>query len=125
MLGSMSATGIFLISRMSSAVANKMTPPTTFIRKTKSILAALWPFILIATVYMALRATVLNFNNSFNFYNSDTAFTTHFDMRLATFFKVLALYAGFIFTPLDSDVMYATSASLSERCSLPLPMWMR
>ena len=97
-------TGILLVAFIALTDYFFLTPSTTFIKKAKSILAALWPFIMIAVLYMALRATVLNFNNSFNFYNEDTPFTTHFDMRLATFFKVIALYAGFIFTPYDLRV---------------------
>jgi tetratricopeptide (TPR) repeat protein len=42
---------------------------------------------------------VLNFNNSFNFYNADNAFTTHPGIRLMTFFKVMVQYTGFLFFP--------------------------
>ena len=97
-------TGILLIAFIALADFFFLTPSTRFIKKIKTILTALWPFILIATVYMVLRATVLNFNNSFNFYNQDTQFTTHFDVRLATFFRAISLYAGFIFTPYDLRV---------------------
>ena len=97
-------TGILLVAFIALADLFFLTQPGTFIRKIKTILAALWPFILIAAIYMILRATILNFNNSFNFYNTDTAFTTHFDIRLATFFRVITLYAGFIFMPYDLRV---------------------
>jgi tetratricopeptide (TPR) repeat protein len=97
-------TGILLIAFIMLTDIFFFTTSTTLFKKALKIFTALWPFILIAAVYMALRATVLNFNNSFNFYNEDTQFTTHFDMRLATFFRVIALDAGFIFTPYDLRV---------------------
>jgi tetratricopeptide (TPR) repeat protein len=97
-------TGILLIAFITLADFFFLTPSTSFIKKAKAVLAALWPFIIIAGIYMALRATVLNFNNSFNFYNADTDFTTRFDIRLATFFRVIAMDAGFIFTPYDLRV---------------------
>ncbi len=61
--------------------------------------AAVWPFIVLALVYVILRGTVLNFHNSFNFYNEDNAFTGHPSIRLMTFFKAMTQYAGFLFFP--------------------------
>ena len=97
-------TGILLLAFLALTDFFFLTPSTAFFTKIRQILAALWPFILIAIVYMVLRATILNFNNSFNFYNQDTPFSTHFNVRLATFFRVLALDAGFIFIPYDLRV---------------------
>ncbi len=97
-------TGILLVAFIALADFFFLAPSTTFFKKVRDILTALWPFIVIAVIYMGLRATVLNFNNSFNFYNQDTQFTTHFDVRLATFFRAISLYAGFIFMPYDLRV---------------------
>ncbi len=74
------------------------------LKRLQEVLTALWPFILIAGVYLILRGTVLNFHNSFNFYNDPTPLTTHPEMRLWTFFRVLALEAGFIFLPYELRV---------------------
>ncbi len=68
------------------------------------ILKRIWPFILMAVVYLVLRATVLNFRNSFNFYDEVTPFTSNFWLRLGTFFRVIALDAGFIFIPYELRV---------------------
>ena len=62
-------------------------------------LKAVWPFLLIAIIYVYLRGTALNFNNSFNFYNEHNAFTDNIGIRLLTFFKACFFYAGFIFFP--------------------------
>ena len=97
-------TGILLVAFIALADFFFLTPQEAFIKKAGRVLAALWPFILMACGYILLRATVLNFNNSFNFYHEDTPFTTHFGMRLAAFFRAIALYAGFIFTPYDLRV---------------------
>jgi protein O-mannosyl-transferase len=65
----------------------------------KQTAAAAWPFIVLGLIYLILRATVLNFNNSFNFYNTNNAFTTHPSIRIMTFFKAMTQYAGFLFFP--------------------------
>jgi len=62
-------------------------------------MGATWTFIVIAIIYISLRATVLNFNNSFNFYNANNAFTTHPSIRLMTFSKAMVQYTGFLFFP--------------------------
>jgi hypothetical protein len=101
-------TGILLIAFIALVdfllINDEAGTPAGHYARIPRIIIRIWPFILVAAIYMALRATVLNFNNSFNFYNTDTAFTTHFDMRLATFFRVIALDAGFFFTPWDLRV---------------------
>jgi len=62
-------------------------------------LGAWWPFLTVAITYVILRGTVLNFANSFNFYNTANPFTTHISIRLMTFFKVMVQYTGFLFFP--------------------------
>ena len=55
---------------------------------------------ILAITYVILRATILNFSNSFNFYNENNAFTTHISIRLMTFFKAMVQYTpGFLFFP--------------------------
>lgn len=109
-------TGILLVAFIALADFFFLTPRETFFQKTGRVLAALWPFILMAGAYLLLRATVLNFNNSFNFYHEDTPFTTNFPIRLAAFFRAATLYAGFIFIPYDLRVerLVAPPASFLE-----------
>jgi hypothetical protein len=61
----------------------------------KSTFIKILPFVAIAGIYLWLRATVLNFAGSFNFYQQPIPF----DIRLATFFSALAWYVGFILFP--------------------------
>ena len=63
-----------------------------------------------------MRGTVLNFSNSFNFYNENNAFTTHPSIRLMTFFKVMVQYTGFLFFPYQLRVEreFAWAQSLLE-----------
>ncbi|MBI3314816.1 MAG: tetratricopeptide repeat protein [Candidatus Omnitrophica bacterium] len=75
-----------------------------FSKRLSRTLARCWPFLTIAVVYVILRATALNFSNSFNFYNADNAFTTNMGLRLLTFFKAMSQYAGFLFFPHDPRV---------------------
>ncbi len=62
-------------------------------------LATVWPFLIGAVTYVLLRATVLNFNNSFNFYPEKTDFSSDIGLRLLTFFKACTQYFGFLFFP--------------------------
>ncbi len=67
----------------------------------KTPLLSLLPFGLLAVGYIFLRATILNFLNSFNYFNETTAFTTHIGIRILVFFQALASYAGILFFPYD------------------------
>ncbi len=81
-----------------------LNPQKTFFQRLLIILRALWPFAVIAVVYIILRATKLNFVNTFNFYNEQTEFTSNFWLRLLNFFQVLQIYFGLIFCPYDLRV---------------------
>ena len=67
--------------------------------RVKQTAAAVWPFIVLGLLYLVLRATVLNFNNSPNFHNANNTFTAPPFIRLMTFFKAMVQYAGFLFFP--------------------------
>lgn len=59
----------------------------------------LWPSLAIAAFYILLRATVLNFQNTFNLYNQQNIFTAHLWVRILTFFRILWIYLGLLFYP--------------------------
>jgi len=61
----------------------------------------LLPFFLLSVIYLFLRVTVLNFQNTFNFYNKATFYTSHLWVRIFTFFKALTLYIGLLFWPMN------------------------
>jgi len=84
--------------------------------RVKQTAAAIWPFIVLGLTYIILRGTVLNFSNSFNFYNTNNAFTTHPSIRLMTFFKALVQYTGLLFFPYQLRVErdFAWGQSLME-----------
>lgn len=68
--------------------------------KLKKITKTIWPFFILAGTYILLRATALNFQNSFNFYDqAPNPFSSHFYIRLFTFFRVLVVYFGLLFWP--------------------------
>ena len=81
-----------------------LNPKKTFLQRILIILRAIWPFAVIAIIYIALRATKLNFVNTFNFYNEDTEFTSNHWLRLINFFQVLQIYFGLLFCPYDLRV---------------------
>lgn len=79
----------------------------------KKIIKAIWPFFVLAGLYILLRATALNFINTFNLYGEENVFTTNFHVRLFTFFKTLTVYFGLLFWPfnlhMERSVEIATS----------------
>lgn len=72
-----------------------------FKEKLKSIGKIISPFFILAGAYILLRATVLNFKNTFNLYNEENIFTSNFYIRLFTFFRILTVYFGLLFWPLN------------------------
>ncbi|MEI6438026.1 MAG: tetratricopeptide repeat protein [Candidatus Omnitrophota bacterium] len=97
-------TGILLLGYLALAEFFVLQQEGAFFIKCWRTLRNLWPFIITAAGYLLLRATVLNFANSFNFYKEPTAFTSHFGLRLTSFFQTLAAYTGLLFIPYDLRV---------------------
>lgn len=120
--------GAFILALMSKEIAI-IIPAIVFIvdfvfdptqeflsvkEKFKKIIKAIWPFLILAGIYILLRATALNFQNSFNFYDQESSpFSSHFYIRFFTFFRVLVVYLGLIFWPrnlhMERSVEIATS----------------
>ncbi len=75
------------------------TNPLNIKARFKNILKFIWPYAIIAGVYLILRATVLNFQNSFNLYNAQNTFTSSILVRIFTFFKILTNYFSLLFYP--------------------------
>jgi len=71
------------------------------IRRIKTIGKSVWPFFIFTGGYIILRATVLNFLNTFNLYNEVNIFTSSFFVRLFTFFKILIVYFKLLFWPMN------------------------
>ena len=57
-------------------------------------------FIVIAGVYIFLRATILNFGGTFNLYgNENNLFTESVGVRIFTYFRIFNVYLGLLFWP--------------------------
>ena len=74
---------------------------TSLKERLKEIVKSIWPFFVLAGVYLLLRATTLNFVNTFNLYNEENLFTSNIYFRVLTFFKILTVYFGLLFWPLN------------------------
>jgi tetratricopeptide (TPR) repeat protein len=59
----------------------------------------IWPILSIALIYIILRATALNFKNSFNLYNERNDYTSNIFVRVLTFFKIIIVYLKLLFYP--------------------------
>jgi len=71
----------------------------TFWRSIKAGLFKIWPYFTLAGCYGILRLTVLNFQNTLNFYNASNVYTDHLSYRLYTFGHVFLEYLKLIFAP--------------------------
>lgn len=65
----------------------------------KSFFVAL-PYILISASYFIMRLTILNFENTLNFYSTANEYTQHLSYRLYTFGHALIEYFRLIFIPI-------------------------
>ncbi len=92
-------TGFVLVGLLPLTDFLLLSKAKSFWGRVGQTLAATWPFIIMGIIYIIMRGTILNFSNSFNFYNENNVFTTHPTIRLMTFFKVLVQYTGFLFFP--------------------------
>lgn len=69
------------------------------IRFNKLIL--IFPFMLGTFIYFILRLTILNFENSLNFYQYQNLYSEHISIRFFTFMKVFIDYLGILLFPKD------------------------
>ncbi len=72
----------------------------TFLRSLKTAFIKALPYCGIVFVYGILRLTILNFENTLNFYSQTNVYTESFMVRMYTFLNVLWVYAGLMILPL-------------------------
>ena len=92
-------TGFVLVGLLPLVDFLLLSKAKEFWARARQVAGAWWPYLILGIIYIIMRGTVLNFSNSFNFYNEKNAFTTHITIRLMTFFKVMVQYTGFLFFP--------------------------
>lgn len=84
-----------------------------FWQRVKKTFAILLPFLGIGAVYVILRLTVLNFQNTLNFYQQQNVYSEHLSYRLFTFFHALLVYLRLTIAPLglhmERDIAVNTS----------------
>lgn len=74
-------------------------PQIVFKTRIKQVWQNVYPFFIMVGIYLLLRATSLNFQNTFNLYDQQNAFTSSFLIRIFTFFKILIVYLGLLIYP--------------------------
>jgi tetratricopeptide (TPR) repeat protein len=72
-----------------------------FWKSIKNGLLKIWPYFALAGGYGILRLTVLNFQNTLNFYNASNVYADHISYRLYTFSHVFLEYLKLIFVPVS------------------------
>lgn len=85
----------------------------SFWGRIKKSIIAVWPYLGISVVYGVLRLTVLNFNNTLNFYSQANVYSQHLSVRIYTFLHVLLIYLRLMVWPtglhMDRDVAISLS----------------
>ncbi len=71
-----------------------------FIASLKTAFAKALPYFGVVFVYGFLRLTILNFENTLNFYSQSNIYAESFMVRMYTFLNVLWVYAGLMILPL-------------------------
>lgn len=81
------------------------------------------PFIFLDVLYFIGRITILNFNNTLNFYNDDSLFATDIWTRFLTFLKVFWSYLGLLIFPrnLNTERLVEPISSLKDNLWLFIP----
>lgn len=70
-------------------------------------------------VYLALRSSVLNFQNTFNFFDDTSLYSVSILVRLLTFFKIIFIYLKLFFIPYPLHMERST-----EIISNPMNGWL-
>lgn len=85
-----------------------------YFSRTKLGLATFCLLAVVGIGYLALRATVLNFDSSFNFYSDGSLYQSNLAVRLLTFTKVIWIYLRLLLIPfplhMERDTSLVTSA---------------
>ncbi|MDP3792505.1 MAG: tetratricopeptide repeat protein [bacterium] len=70
-----------------------------FVKSIKQGLIATWPYFAVVLVYGILRLTVLNFQNTLNFYTEPNIYSENLYVRLFTFLPILWEYLKLLIVP--------------------------
>ncbi len=100
---------LFLVDFFFLSRNEKMPFRESFKESTKATLY----FFITAGIYIFLRATVLNFENTFNLYDQKNAFTSNLHIRLFTFFHIFLIYLRLIFWPLGLHMERSVNLAFS------------
>lgn len=73
----------------------------------------------IAIGYLILRSTSLNFQNSFDFYQDESAYSQNIVVRLLTFSKVIFIYLGLFLVPFPLHMERSTEIITSLQSTWP------
>src|SRR3990167_10324257 len=84
-----------------------------FLKSIKQGLIKTWPYFAVVLVYGILRLTVLNFQNTLNFYTEPNIYSENLHVRLFTFLPILWEYLKLLFVPIGlhmerSSVVYSS-----------------
>lgn len=70
-----------------------------FLLRNIYLIPTLFSLVLTAAIYLGLRSSVLNFNNSFNFYSEKSLYGESLLVRLLTFSKIILIYCKLLLIP--------------------------
>lgn len=96
---------IFALISRESAIVSPFLLLSIFLFQTESLkktlekIPSMLPLFGVILIYILLRLTVLNFNNTLNFYNDNSLYVTNIFVRITTFLSVLPTYITTLIFP--------------------------
>lgn len=71
-----------------------------FVKSVKTGLIKTWPYVAVVVIYGILRLTVLNFQNTLNFYTEPNIYSENLHIRILTFLPILWGYFKLLIVPI-------------------------
>jgi len=87
-------------------------PQTNFWSFAKKSFWRVLPLAVIAAGFLLMRGTILNFQNTFNLYNTSTYYTEHISARILTFLHVVPTYFSILLRPLDLHMNHSSEIAI-------------
>jgi len=92
-----------------------------FIKSIKQGLIKLWPYFTVIFIYGILRLTVLNFQNTLNFYSAPNAYSENLLYRIFTFMHVLVDYFKLLLVPVG---LHMERSMIVNTSLFQWPVWL-
>lgn len=119
-LGLLSRETAIIFPFMAVALYVSVLSDQRFTKSLKSGLIKVWPYFVVVTIYGLLRLTVLNFQNTLNFYVEPNVYSENLFVRLLTFLPILWEYFKLLVVPIG---LHMERSAIVYTSLLQWPVW--